>query len=45
MVNELVRLTELLIDAKLNVVRAAKEIELRAVPEKKKIVFWCRATN
>ena len=45
MVNELVRLTELLIDAKLNVVRASKEIELRTAPEKKKIVFWCRATN
>ena len=45
MVNELVRLSELLIDAKLNVVRASKEIELRTAPEKKKIVFWCRATN
>ena len=45
MANEMVRLAELQIDAKLNVVRAAKEIELAGVLAKKKISFWCRATN
>jgi hypothetical protein len=45
MVNELVRLAELQIDAKLNVVRATKEIELSAPTVEKTVVFWCRATN
>ena len=44
-VNEIVRLAELLVDAKLNIVRAHKEIELMPPSEKKKISFWCRATN
>lgn len=45
MANELVRLAELMIDAKLNVVRATKEKELASAIAKKTISFWCRATN